>query len=468
MAVDIHNKSDLENAFWIGAPAALGTLVMTFQSMVDMFWIGKLGTESVAAVALCGNIINVIFGFSGLLHTGTVAIMARAIGAGDKKEASRTLAHSFLLGSAVGIFIVAAGWVSSPAMIGFFKLEPAVAEQAIQYLQIMLVHLMLAFMLIPMAAGFSAAGDTVTPFLLHSLAVLLNVILDPILIFTPEKEIELLGRVFHPGVYGMGVYGAGLATAIAVGAALLMYFLIAPFGKFPISFPRPSALKLDLAEFWRIVKIGAPSALAMLSRPMSTLLLLRVITIFGSAAVAGFGIAMRWYSVNWILMAGFGASVPVLVGQYLGAKSIEGASRVSGKIIRWGAMTQIVSTALYILLARSMIWLMDDNPETIKAGSDFMIWVVLGFLVSSPGGLAAAAMNGAGDTTPGMIASFAGNWLFKLPLAWLLALPLSFGLFGIWLAMFISLVVEGAMCLAWYYRGKWKYKDVSAKKRPEA
>jgi len=461
MAVDIHKRSDLANVLWIAVPSAFGMIVMTIQSLVDMFWIGRLGTESVAAVAISGNIINVIFGLSGFLHTGTVALVSRAVGAKDKKEASQVVAHAFIMGGAVGIFLLIFCWISAPWMIRYFDAEPEVTNQAITYLQVMSIHLMLAFFLIPLAAVFYSSGDTVTPLILHSIAVILNSVLDPIFIFTPDKAFHILSFEFHPGVLGWGVYGAGMATNIAVFAALIFYFIIIPLGKFPVKIPKPSQFNLDFSEFNRLVRIGLPSALAMLFRPLSTILILKIIADFGSGPVAGFGIALRLYSINFIFFGGLGAAASVLVGQYLGAKSKDGAGRISKRLIAAGIILQLLLTAMYVFYAEPLIGLFDSNMETIRPGADFMVWVVLGFIISSPGGLAAAAMNGAGDTKPGMIAGFVSNWIFKLPLAWILSGPVGLGLLGIWIAMFISLVVEGGMCLGWYGMGKWKNKSVA-------
>jgi len=436
---------------------------MTIQSLVDIFWIGKLGTEEVAAVALTGNVIFVIFGLSALLHAGAIALISRAMGAENPQKASHTLVHSFLLSIVMGVLLLLLCWFLAPWIVGFFHAEPEVTRLAVIYLQIMGVHMTGICLIIVPFAAFAAAGDTLTPLVLNTIAVVCNAVLDPIFIFHPGQAVEIGGMSIYPGVFGWGVFGAGVATATAVGLAIVLCLLTVPLGRFPVKIPRPGKVTIDLFEFWQIIKIGAPFALAHTSRPMSTVLLLRIIAEFGTGAVAGFGIAMRWYSVNWILFGGIDIAASVLVGQYLGAGSPDGASRVSRRLILVGFAVQLLLTALYCYLASSLVAIMDPNPETIKPGADFMRWVVLGFLISSPGGVAAAAMNGAGDTTPGMIAGIASNWLVKLPLAWALASVPTLGLHGVWHAMFISLFVEGAMCLEWYRRGKWKQKVLLSK-----
>ena len=466
MAIDIHKRGDFHNVFWIAWPQALGFLVITIQNMVDMFWIGRLGTSEVAAVSVCGNVITVIFAFSWFLHVGTVALISRAIGAREGGHATNTLANSFILGVATGLAILVAGWAAAPAIMNFFNVDPVVADLGVTFFRSILGHITLLMFTIPAMAAYSSAGDTLTPLVLNSIGVLLNIALDPIFIFEPGVEVAIGGFTMRPGVFGWGLMGAGLATVAATALIFLVYMLTAFSKRFPVDVPKRGNISIDPARIAQIIKIGVPGAVAQMSRPLSTVILLRLIARFGTGPVAGFGISMRWYHVNWILIGGMSAAASVLVGQHLGAESPKSASRVSRKLIFTGVVIQFLSTAIYFIFAERLVAIMDPNPETVKAGAAFMKWVVLGFLLSSPGGLAAAAMNGAGDTMPGMVAGLASNWLVKLPLAWLLAQSPTLGLDGVWLGMFFSLVVEGAMCLTWYSKGNWKNKVLLEKETP--
>jgi len=466
MAVDIHKRSDLHNVLWIAWPQALGTLVMAFQSMVDMFWIGKLGTAEVAAVALCGNAFNVVFGLMGFLNIGVIALVSRAIGAGEKDKASSTMAHSMVLGALLGVAFLVGGWLGAPSLMSFFGVDDEVTRLGVTYFRIMSVHMMMiAIIIVPMSVYF-AAGDTLTPLVVQALALALNIVIDPIFIFAPGEVVninifDLIIFDIRPGLLGWGVFGAGFASVLAVLFALIIFLALVSIGRFPLRFPRPSEVSWSLFEFGRIVKIGAPFALAHSSRPLSTVILLRIVAEFGSESVAGFGIAMRWYSINWILIGGLGAAASTLVGQYLGAGEKDSAGRISRRLVMVGFVIQIFVTAGYYYAAPHLIAMMDPNPLTVEPGAWFMRWVVLGFLLSTPGGLAAAAMNGAGATTPGMVAGVISNWLVKLPLAWVLAGYEFLGVDGVWLGMFVSLLVEGAICLVWYWLGGWKDKSLS-------
>jgi len=456
MNVDIHKRSDIYNAFWIAWPQALGLLLMSVQSMVDIFWIGRLGTDEVAAVSLCGNVFNVVFGFAGFLHVGAIALLSRAAGARDRASGSHIFAQAFELGILSGILLIVGGQLSAPRVVGFFRVEPEVARLGVIYFRIMCAHLgVVMFIIAPMAA-MNAAGDTLTPLVLSAVAVLANVILDPAFIFAPGEAVVAGGLVVRPGVFGMGVFGAGLASLAAAVIGFGLYAFTIPMGRFPLPFPNPAEFRPDWSVYWRIIRIGVPFAVAHMSRPLSTVLLLRIVAGFGTGAVAGFGISMRWYSVNWILAGGMGTAAAVLVGQHLGAGSQEGAARVSRRIIRSGLLIQAVLTALYFASAEALVGVMDPNPATIAPGAAFMRWVVAGFLLSTPGGLAASAMNGAGHTRPGMAAGVFSNWVVKLPLAFVLARYTGLSLDGVWVAMFISLIVEGALCLFWHKKGEWK------------
>jgi Na+-driven multidrug efflux pump len=208
------------------------------------------------------------------------------------------------------------------------------------------------------------------------------------------------------------------------------------------------------------LRIGIPASIAVISRPLSTVLIQRILAMFGSGPIAGFGVGLRWIGLNFIFFGGLGIAISSLTGQYLGAGDPEGAERMMRRGLLVGFIFQALSTFIYFLFAPQLVAFMDPSTQTVEAGSAFIRWVVVSFLVSSVGGIAAAAMTGAGDTRPIMVISILSNWIIKLPLAWALAIPLGAGVPGVWQAMFVSLLIEGAAMLYWYKKGRWKTKKV--------
>jgi Na+-driven multidrug efflux pump len=227
-------------------------------------------------------------------------------------------------------------------------------------------------------------------------------------------------------------------------------------------FPRPHGTRLAVtpAQLWHMLRIGTPASLTMIARPLSTFLLLKVIASFGTTAIAAFGIAIRSFGVNWIPYSGIHVAVAALVGQNLGAHRVHDAERVvhRGLVITTGL--GVFFCVLYYGFARDIMLAFDHDPAVVAAGESFLKLIALSFLFSGPMLPLGSAMSGAGDTKPPMIVAFLANWAVKLPLAYVLALPLGYGVDGVWQAMFVSIVFESLLMFAWYRRGTWKTKRV--------
>ncbi len=205
-----------------------------------------------------------------------------------------------------------------------------------------------------------------------------------------------------------------------------------------------------------MLRVGTPASVTLIARPLSTFLLLKVIASFGTAAIAAFGIALRSFSVNWIPYSGINAAVATLVGQNLGARNTREAERVVFRGLVVTTLLGVCFCMVYYTWSREIILLFDDEAAVVAAGQPFLKLMALGFLFSAPMFPLVSAMNGAGDTKPPMITAFLANWPIKLPLSYALALPLSYGIDGVWVGMLVSIVFEAVVMFLWYRRETWK------------
>jgi putative MATE family efflux protein len=300
-------------------------------------------------------------------------------------------------------------------------------------------------------------GDTRTPMLVNVAVVVLNGILDPFFIFT-SRAVTIGG--FPIGWLGWGVNGAAIAAVLSGAVGLLLFVAVSLWLGRPFRWSTHGRVTLVPAQFWRMLRIGAPASISMIARPLSTFLLLKVIASFGTAAIAAFGIALRSFSVNWIPYSGITAAISTLVGQSLGARDVDEAERVVVRGLAVTAVLGVLFCAVYYAWSREIIVAFDREPAVVAAGEPFLKFMALGFLFSAPMFPLVSAMNGAGDTKPPMITAFVANWPIKLPLSYVLAVPLSYGIDGVWIGMFVSIVFEAVVVFMWYRRGTWKTKKV--------
>ncbi len=450
--------TDTYRRIWdLGWPVSISTSTITLLTLVNLFWIGHLGTAAVAAVALGGNILFIVFGISNVVYTGALAIVARRVGEGNRAEAFSATVHALCLGGLLGAMVAALGYAGAAAILRFFDAGPEVEGAGSGYLRIMFSGQIFLYVSTALGASYQAAGDTRTPMLVNMVVVLLNGVLDPFFIF-PPGQVVVLGIPL--GWLGWGVNGAAIAAVLSGVAGMVLFLMLSLVLGRPFRRPARRTKRLAPALFWRMLQIGAPASISMIARPLSTFLLLKVIASFGTAAIAAFGIALRSFSVNWIPYSGINAAVATLVGQSLGARNVREAERV---VLRGLAMTTllgVVFCVIYYAWSSQIILAFDHEAAVVAAGEPFLKLMALSFLFSAPMFPLVSAMNGAGDTKPPMVTAFLANWPVKLPLSYVLALPLGYGIDGVWVGMFVSIIFEAVVMFVWYRRGAWKTKRV--------
>jgi len=438
-------------------PVSVSTSTVTLLTLVNLFWIGHLGTVAVAAVSVCGQILFIVFSISTIVHTGALAIVARRVGEGDRARAFTASIHGICLGALLGLAVLVAGHASAAAVIGFFDTDPRVSALAISYLRIMYWGQLPLFISVALGACYQASGDTRTPMLVNVAVVVLNGLADPFFIFPPDG-IRIAG--FPVGWLGWGADGAAIAASLSGALGCVLFVTVSLLSGRPFAWPTHGKVTLSVQHFWQMLRIGTPASVSMVARPLSTFLLLKVIASFGTPAIAAFGIAMRSFSVNWIPYSGLNVAVSSLVGRSLGAQRVADARRVVRQGLVVTTLLGMMFCVLYYVGARSIILAFDSEPAVVEAGEWFLKLIALSFLFSGPMLPLGSAMNGAGDTKPPMIAAFIANWVVKLPLCWALALPFGYGIEGVWIGMFVSIVFESVVMFIWYRRETWLTKTV--------
>ena len=290
-----------------------------------------------------------------------------------------------------------------------------------------------------------AAGDTITPLKILTVSTLLNICLDPLLIF---------GVWIFPR---LGVAGSALATVIArgVGATILLWLFLR--GRAIIQL-RITNARIDFFTMRRIIRIGVFASLQGILRNLSGLILMRLVAIYGTFAVAAYVIGMRLRMI--VMMPGFGlaTSASTLVGQNLGANKPERAARTAWMTVGFGAAVMTFFGIVYIIFSKSIIGVFNKDPEVIKNGVAYLYVIAgtLGFIGLSI--ILGRALSGAGDTISPMVITAIGLLVFRIGLALLFSWKL--GLIGIWLGIAASNIMQGSMVSFWFSTGRWKLKQI--------
>lgn len=428
-------------SIWLLAwPVMIGQTLLTMLQIVDMFWIGKLGPSPVAGVAIAGSIMAVIFAFTQIFYAGNLASIARFAAREDRESIIDSIMHSAFIALLLSVIIAGIGIPTAPFLFRLFGASETVQILGIQYLRIILFALPFFFGAFVIFSTLNAIGDTRTPTKIIVFASIFNAILDPLLIFGIWKFPKL------------GVGGAALATSLSHVLVLVLGALALARRKLIYS----QSARLRWSTISRIFKIGVPACLRGMTRPLTGTIMFRIVALYGTAAIAGFGIGIRLLGLMFIYLEGLTTATQTLVGQSLGAKKPGKAEEFVRKTIFIGLIIQLPVIVLYVLLAPQLISLFNADSEVVRIGTDYLRIIVpsLIFIVLTIG--YSAAQMGAGDTKPPMIASILSNWFIKIPLAYLIAHELHLASRGVWIAIACSVLVESLVVSFFYFRGGWK------------
>ncbi len=276
---DITTGPILPKMLSLTGPLMVIAILNSTLNLIDMFWVGKLGSDSIAAVAIGGTIMMVVFAALIGITRGTIALVARYVGAKDAKNADAVASQSIMLGLIIALATILVGLLFTDKLFLILGASPEVLKIGSSYLKIILIGGITMVLLYFGNSILQAEGDTVTPMKFMFLSNIINIILDPIFIF-------------GLGVPRMNTSGAALATVLsqAVPAFLVLLLLSKRRSKVHIHI---SQFKIKLTFLKEMLKIGLPASLQMFFRSIMGLVLMGIVASFGTAAIAAYGITYR-------------------------------------------------------------------------------------------------------------------------------------------------------------------------------
>ena len=439
--IDLERKSGF-NIWRLAWPVMISSLLYTFLTMADIFWIGRLGASQVAAASLSGSILGVIISFAQVISAGTLAIVSRYAGAGEKERVKLGLDHSLILALLVALPILLFGLEQGSSILTLLGAQRHVVRLGLPYLRLLFLAVPFLYLGIVASAALYGLGDTRTPMRINIFSTMINVVLDPFLIF---------GWAGFPR-WGMAGAGAATLLSLILNSLLNLRFLI----KQGILTLQPPHFHLTLLG--KILGIGFPASIASVTRPLTGMVMFRIVAWFGTVGIAAFGIGIRTIGIPFIYLMGLRTATQTLVGQNLGAERVDRAEDAVKKVITIGLLLQAAVTALYFLFAPQIITLFNSDPGVVKMGTSYLRIISVSLLAVSFTTAWGGAQLGAGETKPPMISALLSNWVVKIPLAFLMASRLNWGVNGVWIAIGFSVLVEAIVLGVSYQRGRWKTK----------
>jgi putative MATE family efflux protein len=430
--------------FQLAWPSLIENLLQTLLGFADMIFVGQLGAAAIAGVGLGVQwMFTLQVAFMGLA-VGSTALVARAVGAGDKEEAERIAKQSLILGVLVSLGIAVIGLLFSDAIIRVMGAAEDVTAIGAGFLRIVTVFSVVMGIMFIGGGTLRGSGDTRTPMMITAFINVINVVLSFLLV---------LGNFGFPR---LGTIGTATATTIArgIGAALILYVL----------FKRGSILKLPARGGWglhrdtvkRILNIGLPAAAEQIVFSLGFLLFSAIVLLLGTKDLAAQQIAFNISGFSILPAFAFGVAAITLVGQNLGAKNPARAEESAIQALKSGTVWMVLMGVGYILWREFLVGLYTTDPEVRRLGEMLLVFIALAQPMQSVSIVLASALRGAGDTRATLVITFIGIWVVRVAFGFLMGIVLGLGLFGVWLGWIADFSARAVLIALRFRTGKWK------------
>jgi len=427
-------------------PTIVGFGAQTLVRFADFVMVGGLGPEALAAVGLGGQVYWLVQAVANLVPTGLAAVVARAVGAGNQARSDAALRQGILLSTALAVATTLIGLPFTDFAIAIYGVDPGVVSMGSDYVYWMLwgtVPFSLSFVF---GAALRAAGDVRTPLYVGLVTNVLNIGLNWVLIY---------GNLGAPA---LGVAGAAMASSIVMFIQLAVFFWLWMRGHLILT-PHGGSFKPDPALCTRLLMIGTPAAIEQLLFQIGLLGFQRIMSLYGTAAIAAYNVGAQILSLSFIPGIGFATAAGTLVGQHLGDGNADAASH-SGWRATWGAVASMTAIGLLIIAAAEpLARIFSDDAEVVALTVDF-IWILgvvqpLMAIEFSIGG----SLRGAGDTFFPMITVFFGLFLARLVPATIAGFAFGAPLQIVWCALIGDYAVKAFLLVRRFRGGYWKTID---------
>ncbi len=440
--------------FKLSWPIMVANLLQTAYNLIDTIWVGRLGPEAVAALSLGFPVIFFLMSVGmGFTIAGT-ALVAQYTGAGSQEGVSRVAGQTMSFVFVVAVVFAAVGFVATDSILTLLGAEPEVLPLASAYLRILFGGVPFMFLFFLFQALLKGWGDTFTPMIIMVASTLLNIVLDPFLIFG------------WAGLPALGVAGAAWATVIARGLAAVAAAYLLLKDRVGIKL-RVRHLVPDLPLIRKLIVIGLPSAAEQSLVSLGMAFMTGTVAAFGTMSLAAYGIGNRVVSVVAMPAMGLAGACTTMVGQNLGAGKPERAQWTAWLTtgIAFGLLT-VVAVLVY-LFPGPLVAIFNDHPDVLAGGSSYLAIISLSFPFFAARFILNGAARGAGRTLPAMLNSLLSLWLLRVPLANLLAHGAGLGTDGIWLGMSLANVGGALAAAAYLIWGNWRTSVIESQLEPD-
>lgn len=444
-----YEKSKLRHAMWhLSLPTMIGYALQSVYDMVDLVWVGRISSEAVAGVTIFSMIFWIGTVLNEVMNTSAISMISQAYGRRNN-GATRELVEQSITGKIVisilaGVVIALLAWLFLP----HFSTDPQVTGAAKSYGIIRILFIPFLFASYSVNTALRSIGHARSPMVLMLITSVLNLILDPILMFDTIPLIGMKGL-------GFGVAGAAIATGISTMIAFGIGLFLLLTGRTNERITLRGLFRLDWPIFTRFIKVGLPAAAENLFRNLLSLLLIRFVAMYGTNAITTAGIGTRLFGFAYVPIYGGFMAGSTIIAQLLGSEHPE----MTRYVARLSATVSGVGIAILSVFAglfpAQLMNVFIDDPTVIQMGIPMIRTLIPALLLGAISMGFATVFIGSGYNRPFLISSVVARWGVQLPFLFITTILLKLPLQAVWMSFLVAGLIEVLMILIPYKRGKW-------------
>jgi putative MATE family efflux protein len=433
--------------FLLAIPMVLEMVMESLFAVVNVLWVTRLGSDAVATVGLTESMLTLVFSVALGVSMSTTAMVARRIGEKDHDGAALAAGQSIVLGIVLSVAMGLPGAWFAKELLALMGAHPAQIAEGWKYTAIVFGSNVVLMLLFLNNAIFRGAGDASIAMRVLWVANLINLIMDPCLIFGLGPFPEL------------GITGAAISTLIGRGVAVAWQFAILLRSDSRVRL-RPHHFRICPPVLTSLIRVSSTGVLQFAIAHTSWIALVRMISEFGSVAVAGYTIGIRIFIFVVLPAWGLSGAAATMVGQNLGAKKPERAVKAVYTTALYNVCYMGAVALLFISVPGAIVGWFSADPVEARYAADCLRIVGYGNVMYAVGMVMVQAFNGAGDTVTPTLINVVGFWLCEIPLAWALAFPYGMEVRGVFASIPLAEMVITALGAAMFLRGRWKHRVI--------
>ena len=452
-SVSRHNIGIAKNLWHLSYPTMTSYALQSFYDVVDIAWVTRISSNALSGVTLFTTIYSLFTVLNEVAGASSVSMISQSYGRGTKEYTKRICEQTISFKVVLAIFSAVLILIFLSPLLKFYSSDEAVYTAAMEYGLIRIFFTPIMFSSYSVNTIFRCTGDSKTPMTIMFIASIINIVLDPILMFERVPFINIQGA-------GLGVFGAALATVIATSLSFAYGFIILLSGKRDIKISFKGLFSLDREIDLSLLKIGFPSGINLFVRQLSGAVIMKFVSVYGFVAIAIAGIGAKLSQLANMPIFGFTMGGSALVGHALGRENVKDAKATS----IFAALMASTLVGIFIILVYSFphffMSFFLTKPDEIALSIPMVYFLSFSLLPLAFAQGLSVSFSGAGDNKPKLYSSVISRWIFQIPFLYIVVRCLALPLYFVWSSYILAEFVELLIVLFCYVKRPWWEKRV--------